>query len=309
MSYTIPISFINLKIRTMKYSMFLKGLFIAGLSIMCFSCEEESNQTTTDCPEMEISFNDELGLYEAAFIEESNIDSWLVEWLVDGQLVSGGLILDYVLDQAGTYEVCVGYETPECPQGYSLCETITVEGGGNEPDPSDDCPEMELVYVQGENTHQFNVIFPGEPTTVPDYVEWFVNNEVVSVGYVLDYTFTQAGTYEVCAAYETAECPWGFSVCQTITVEDNGNDPDPVEGCPEMEISFNEELGLYEAAFIEESNIESWIVEWFVDGQLVSGGLILEYVLDQTGTYQVCVGYETPECPQGYSLCESITIE
>ncbi len=94
-----------------------------------------------------------------------------------------------------------------------------------------DCGEDACYLdIQSENVGDGSFIFEAN---APDNanVEWTMGDGTILNGSVVDYQYTTPGTYEVCAYYETENCPEGIEACTSILVEESN--------CTEVTISIN----------------------------------------------------------------------
>ncbi|MBQ0735629.1 hypothetical protein [Aquimarina celericrescens] len=154
--------------------------------------------------------------YPGAF---DGIDDTTLEWFVNGDYVGNSPEFPhnnpfyYEFAGPGRYEVCLMIETPECPNGTSFCKIIEIEGS---------CPELsfELEQDGGNPAYYF---YPGNFTGVEDVSsEWFVDGEYVgsSSGQQNPFYYQfNPGTYEICLAIETPNCPMGVEICKELVVE------------------------------------------------------------------------------------------
>lgn len=296
-------------------SSILKLFMFLAASFLLFSCGEDEviQSSTEDCPDLAFTYSiDGAGYYFEADFPGIETISWY-GWTVNGDFVedegntvNGDNLFETNFPIAGSYEVCIMTETGDCPQGITYCETIVVEGDSN---PSTDCAEMSLVYTESPTEHQFAVSFPNEDG--PEIVFWSVNGEYVGDGLIYSADFSTAGTYEVCAGIETADCPLGSFVCHTVTVT-NDQEP-PADECPEMEITYTQNG----ADFVFTANYEGTL-DWFgwaIDGEYVeddgssnNGDDMLSYTFSDLGTYTVCILHESPTCPF-LQECIDVTVE
>lgn len=296
----------------MNLQMFFKSLVFLAVSTFLFSCgDEEITSSSTGCPELAFSYNNvESNYYFEADFPEMETLSWY-GWTVNGDVVDnegssveGDGFFETDLFAAGTYQICLVTETPDCPEGAEFCETIVVEG---EPNETEGCPEMALVYTETPSEHQFAVSFPNEDG--PDLVFWSVNGMYVGDGFTYAADFTEAGTYEVCGGIETGECPLGAFVCHTVVIEGETQ----TEGCPEMEITFTQNG----ADFVFVANYENALdwYGWAINGEYVedegtnaNGDDILNHSFNAPGTYSVCVLHESGTC-NFYEECVEVVVE
>ena len=212
-----------------------------------------------------------------------------IEWFVDGDFVESGTAFDFSPETAGSYQICAQYETPDCPQGVSWCETFTWGPGC-----FGECP-YELFVDQNDCIGVF--ILDGG---IQGPVSFFVDGVLVNNGEnAFTYLFPENGTYTVCAVYEGVCDQTEF--CQTIEVTNCG-EPDPCE----LEVAIMQ-LDCSPVLLTASNFPEGAQIEWFVDGDFVESGTAFDFSPETAGSYQICAQYETPDCPQGVSWCETFT--
>ena len=102
-----------------------------------------------------------------------------LNWSIDGVMMNNGnfaIDLQLAMLLAGPVEVCVYFETPECPDGIEICETIDIEdllGGG------EDCTlEMDYDIYDYEGYAVFEAY--GHPEGVN--LIWYINETVFAEG-------------------------------------------------------------------------------------------------------------------------------
>lgn len=82
-----------------------------------------------------------------------------------------------------------------------------------------DCNEtvgcsLELEYYQTENGNNFFTAYPSVDGTE---VDWFLDGVFYETGNVVDGSF-EAGIHEMCAVFETPDCPEGVTQCLTFVI-------------------------------------------------------------------------------------------
>ena len=143
--------------------------------------------------------------------------------------------------------------------------------------------------------------------------EWFIDDELVDSEGInnngdnqLSLENLEPGTYEICTFYETPVCPLGVSFCQEIVIEEDSE-------C--LELAFSRDGNTLFADFEGIDTIESY--EWSVDGVFAeaegtNNNGDNQFSLENLapGTYDICITYETPECPNpsDNAFCAQITI-
>jgi PKD repeat protein len=284
----------------------------------------------------------------------------VLNWSIDGVVMNNGsdlIELSAILFLNGPVEICIFFETLECPNGVELCETIDINDiiGGGCVDPTfidplaicdtmwapvcgcdgntysnecvalyiggvtswtqgecgggggGDCPEMIEAGPQLKGA-VCSWIFeiPGGGTQEGVSVEWSFGDGSGEVsGFLADHTYAVSGVYEVSALYTSSTCTG--VLFSTVIV---------AEGCNELPIC---ELYMgYE--FIEDSVFfeaygypEGVFLEWYFNGELIASGT--DVISESTegeippGGIEICVIYESPECPYGAWACEYFETE
>ncbi len=80
-------------------------------------------------------------------------DNATIYWSVNGEGNEPGEEFTFDISEPGTYQICAAYETPECPQGVTWCETWTVEG--------EECP-FELSVEETEECGCYELSLNGQ---------------------------------------------------------------------------------------------------------------------------------------------------
>ncbi|MGF1564988.1 MAG: T9SS type A sorting domain-containing protein [Flavobacteriales bacterium] len=209
-------------------------------------------------------------------------------WIVNGQPVVASVGLSYEATEPGDYEICVGYETPDCPEGVFWCETFTVTSGCIE---GIDCG-LSLATQQAD-CGNFSVV-----ATVPSgwqNVSWTLNGEPLD-GLVWNQEFDLPdGEYVICASFESPAC--GFvSECITVVVDCN---PNPCL----LEYTLTQTgCGEYTAEVTQAPEGLDVYLFWLGDVILVEDGTAT-FTVDVTEVYEVCLFIESNECPDGVFEC------
>ncbi len=131
-------------------------------------------------------------------------------WTVDGgEIVSFGEGFGFEASEAGTYEICGGYENATCPIGIQQCFTVVVDSDCFI--PVDSCNFEVLVDMHNCASYTFHA-------SGQDNIYWSINGDYQSTASGFDFDPTTPGTYEICGAYESADCPLGEVICNTVTI-------------------------------------------------------------------------------------------
>ncbi len=227
-------------------------------------------------------------------VTEINPNATSVQWFVNDEFTNQGEAFTFVAESAGSYQICAGYETPDCPDGVFWCETFTV----SEDCFGQECPDEIIAENPVENC--FNYIFeiPGIPNEY--IVTWTIgNNESYTDGTFTDHIFEENGVYEICAFIETPDCPNGVEICTELVVNCS-------DDC-ELDVSVTQ-LDCSPVILDASNYPDGAIIEWFVDGAFFSTGDLFTFEPNEAGSYQICAGYETPDCPDGVFWCETFTV-
>jgi len=244
----------------------LKTILLISTVFLLFSCEED--EATPDAKCSDLSFESEIienqepknvaYKFEASeIIEEDAVVSY--EWEIDGKSVAIGTandpkrILNYKFEANGSFEICVATETPECPEGVKTCKTIKIEGLENDkPEVVESTKCSDLIFAAEviENQEPQNVKYKFEASEIieEDAVvayEWKIDGKSISAGSAKDsqrtlyHKFEANGSFEVCVATETPNCPQGVEFCKTIKVEGIENvKPEVVESTKCSDLRF-----------------------------------------------------------------------
>lgn len=259
---------------------------------------------TVDCPE--VSFSRDGNALFANFDGIEEIARY--DWFVDGEFAeSEGTSVNgdnqFSLEDLapGNHEICTLYETPDCPLGVSFCLDIVIEAQENR-----EC--LDLAFSRDGDT--LFADFEGIDTVA--FYEWQINgNPTEAEGTAnngdnqLSIADLPAGTYDICIAYESPECPTGSTFCEQIIIEDD---------C--LDLAFSRDGDTLFANFEGNDTIASY--QWIVDGDFIeaegtanNGDNQLSLEGFDIGTYNICITYETPECPNAADneFCQMITIQ
>ncbi|SHI66492.1 hypothetical protein [Aquimarina spongiae] len=254
-----------------------------------------------DCPSL--AFTVEGGVATASFEGIDEIDVY--EWFVDGQVVETESNqnqdrdnkLDLSTYNPGEYNVCIKFESPECPQGVEFCKVVVIEDDNT---GGDNCPDLSFIE---EGTLLF-ASFPGIDQL--DVYEWFVDGQLVETedlqsqdrDDMLDLGSYNPGTYKVCIKAETNECAQGTEFCLEVVIPM----PQPVD-CNAFNIIY---ASSGNREFVARNPLVPLVdpstVVWTIDGNQVPSNsptgnfIILDDHLTQPGKYEVCYKGESQDC-------------
>ncbi len=100
-----------------------------------------------------------------------------VDWKVNGDYITFSEAFEFEAPHPGEYEICAFIETPDCPMGYVVCESVFVPE-----DCFDDCGfndiAMNFEGCNDNGSYNYNLSFiPVNPTNA--YFDLYIQNEFV----------------------------------------------------------------------------------------------------------------------------------
>lgn len=263
-----------------------------------FSCLQGINNT---------SFN-----YDGYLSVEANFDgyyydpnniSWSIDGVTDTTLWGANIFASMA---PGTYIVCATYTSDSCIATY--CDSFVVT------DPLNPIDSLDMGCLIGITTYSQG----GYLTAVADFdgmlfdaadLTWSIDG-VVDPTLQGDYIsmFTTAGTYYVCATYDSDSCTVTF--CDSVVVTDpmDPNDSLNTSGCLEYVTEYHVGGQYFFTAEFENQNGFLSDVVWTVDGVVASGvnGPYFTQVFAD-GDYTICASYTTDSCAN--EICIDITVD
>ncbi|KAA3622021.1 MAG: T9SS C-terminal target domain-containing protein, partial [Bacteroidetes bacterium] len=317
-----------------------------------------------------------------------------VSWTVNGDWIGDAPSLDFEFSHPGEFEVCAHIETPDCPQGYSVCHTVIVHD-----DCFDDCGfEAITMNFEGcaDNGSYFYALNFDPVNNISQHFDLYIQDEffgffayeqltllLEGVGpfesEIFHVTICDNDNPDCCTTFEveTPSCGGGDCVINHVIVEahecnddgyfyvdlqvigdnfgsegfsvlGNGNDygdfsyeepyitlgpfagdgesvyefvviDNQFDNCAEeavigpidcfedpcaFEIAY-EEISCHNFAFFTSLDQN---VSWFVNEEYVGFNEAFDFVTQYPGTYVICAAIETPDCPQGYFVCETVVV-
>jgi hypothetical protein len=200
----------------------------------------------------------------------------------DGNIITGGSILEYTYNVAGIYEVCAYYNGPDCTQGSEVCTTV-------QPYPCEDC---EAYF---DWTYEFGLLTTQNLSTYDDLTGtyWYIDGEYVGDSADLIYTL-QPGVYQVCLQLESEFCFDEY--CVTVVIDGYN--------CPTfLNWTYLDCNSVYLALDI---TVDYGVIWYMGDGTVLDGGSVMEYTYDEPGIYEVCAYYNGLDCTQGTEVCATV---
>jgi hypothetical protein len=248
-----------------------------------------------ECPDEIIADNPVENCYNYIFQIDGVPNEYTVTWTIgDNESYTDGTITDHVFEEDGIYEVCAFIETPDCPEGTEICSEVVVNCANN-------C-ELDVFATQLDCSP-----ITLEASNYPEdaLIEWFVNDDFNGTGEIFMFEAPEAGTYQICAAYETPDCPEGVLWCETFVVGPDCFD----QGCPDEIIAENPVENCYNYIFQIDGVPNEYTVTWTIgDNESYTDGTITDHVFEEDGIYEVCAFIETPDCPEGTEICIDLEV-
>lgn len=193
---------------------------------------------------------------------------------------------------------------------------------------------FDTQIVENQNSKDVEYKFEASEIIEEDAVvvyEWSIDGESIAIGTadepqrIFNFKFEANGSFEVCVATETPDCPQGVKTCKTIKIEGLENDKPEIVGSTkcsdlrfEAEIIENQEPQNVKYMFEASEIVEKDAViayEWMIDGEFITmaganeSNRTINHLFENNGTFEVCVLVETPNCPKGVESCKMITVE
>jgi len=222
-------------------------------------------------------------------------DSVVLFWTYNGEIYAEGTNTIEVSEpnpfpEEGV-EICVGYETPTCPEGVFACEFFGME---------DDC-ELEIEGSFEDNTGYFEA----DGDFDKSWLTWTINGDIVAEGvdfyHVIDSEYPDG--FLLCVDFVSDEC--GFvEACEFINPAGGGD-------CPEEIEAILPKWDMCSWAFGVDSDDEFAEVYWnFGDGTDPEwGSSWSSHNYETDGVYTVLVEYYSTSCPDGVFLHLTIVVE
>ena len=247
--------------------------------------------------ELDYDFFEGYAIFDASNYPDSLLEQLV--WTFNDEVYATGTNTIEVLEPNPFPEdgvsICVGYESPTCPEGVFACEFFDAE---------DDC-ELEIEGEFQNNMGYFEAYGYLENA----YLTWTINGAVVAEGVtfynVIDSDYPEG--FLLCVEYFSDECDV-VEACEFFNPAEGG-------GCPEgIEIIFPK-WDMCSWAFsltgLTTNGEENSDVSWdFGDGFEVEGGMFwASHVYESDGDFIVSVSYYSESCPDGVSLEVAIIVE
>lgn len=215
--------------------------------------------------------------------------------------IAGGHGFEHLYDNPGTYEVCVNYTSPSCPNGTEICTSVIVEAC-----PTPQCPEAIVAESLDCNSFVFHVTGIDAAQ-----VNWnFGDGAFVTGNSNADHHYASNGTYVVYATILVPNCPQSNPngvVTLIYTIQVNC----AAEECP-TSIAHSAAANACQTIHFEiGSATPGENVIWYPGDETgaVQSTHNFTHTYASTGTYQVCAFYTSEACPSGIELCTEVIVE
>ena len=256
-------------------------------------------------------FTDGQDGYLSAFAEFDglgNVDYTNLTWTIDGVTTPanpGGYLFAQLA--AGTYTVCATYDTDSCIATF--CDSVVVT------DPIDPMDSLNndgcLIGITTYAQSGYLSAYPDFDGFVFDYSDltWTIDGVTTPAGQGGSlYTQLAAGTYYVCATFDTDSCTATF--CDSVVV----TDPiDPTDSLDDAGCLINVTATNFGAQYFFLAEFDNPIgiasdLSWTIDGATASGvtGSYFSFTFAD-GDYTICATYDTDSCTN--TICIDITVD
>ncbi|GAA4106544.1 hypothetical protein GCM10022393_01000 [Aquimarina addita] len=272
-----------------------------------FGFYEVFESCETSCPQIDFT-SDVINAFslqysfESDFTSTGEIDTF--NWFINDVFVGNGIsdgqpnFLLYEFDSPGVYNVCLKTESETCFEEVVVCNVIDVTTA---------CPELAFTFENNlETSYTFTADFEG----INDVIYQWIVDEVIKEtdgGTNGDNIYNEtlsAGMHTICIEAMTASCPEGATFCQELFVEE----------CPDLFFEIEQEGNSNTYNFFADfDGVGDVIYEWVINGDFIeqdggqSGDNTFFFQFD-TGTYEICITTETPDCPDGTEFCRELII-
>lgn len=222
-------------------------------------------------------------------------------WLLDGTPFSDDYQPGAMALTVGEHSVCHIVTTANCVD--SLCQVVVA---------SEDT-------LQGCQAYYTWSISPNNPFRVlafdDSYVEspnvsylWTVNNDILGDGEVLEFTFANAGYYNICLTISTENC--SDTYCASVYVPGDGN-TNECNAEFEWDVMTAPVNGISQVNFFavgDNPGIGQTEHYWYVGNEFPQSGVVAEFNLEVPGVYSVCHIVQNSAASCFDSLCVEIVL-
>jgi hypothetical protein len=157
--------------------------------------------------------------------------------------------------------------------------------------------EIEVAVLEEQTCSMFNLVATTPNTGAQIY--WSINGEPYTTGGFFSWEASNPGAYQICASFETPDCPEGVFWCETFVVSPECFEND----CPYDFVITQQDCW---AIFYLSGGAAGEVV-YYVDGEPVSNGeLAYTHWFGTNGSFEVCAVYEGI-CDQT-EFCQTVVV-
>lgn len=228
--------------------------------------------------------------------------TWSIDGVIDTSLTGNTFTFTGV--EGSIYDICV---TIPCDSGTtSLCTDVFIDSVGVTPIDSlaEGC--LTGVYLYGQS--EFLSAYAGfDGIYDPNDLTWTIDGVIDTTIYG-DYVYTSlpAGSYTVCATYDSDSCTATY--CDSITIVSSGNPIDSLdEGCLTSIFVASQGSFISVAAYFDGADYNDNDLIWTIDGVVdttMYGNYLYTPMVD--GTYYICATYNTDSCFA--TFCDTVIV-
>jgi len=241
-------------------------------------------------------------------LEMMQPDGYSIFWdYGDGESGVGlGLWVEHQYAESGLYEACATVTSPACPEGATWCIEVAVDA----------CPDVECeldIVVEWTDPEAGLALLIADGVPEGAVVEWFTEDgDLIATGEVVD--LVDVGG-EICAMYETPECPEGVEACVEL-------EPwEPAEFDCELGIEAVQEAdGSWTLTAVTDSVEGDGYVWHMSDGSILNGQEINHFFATGSEIETACVTATFWDCEEiltecidlengGTGFCEEVEVE
>jgi PKD repeat protein len=194
-----------------------------------------------------------------------------------------GVGIDHTYSASGTYTVCANPISMDC---NPICTTVEVV-----------CNECDMDIEVMQQTDSL-LVLQAFNYSAGAQIHWTHNGVQVNIGFVTTFLL-QPGNNEICAFYETLDCPQGVLWCETFVLETG-----PVDDCPtQIEVLQGSDCLSF---YFSLNNPAFGDVLWdFSDAGGEISGIQIDHTYAASGTYTVCANPITMDCDP---ICTTVEV-
>ena len=201
-------------------------------------------------------------------------------WYFGDEIIMGGHYIEYSFIESGLVDICVDFMSDACSE-VNLCITLEVQACSCNADFTCDVANGTMFLIASDYVEGFEY-------------QWSINNQIVGSGSALFYELEDCGVFEACLTVLGPNC--SDESCDVFEYWECD--------CPEQIVSGRDGCNYwFEIGEFQEGEFAIWTV----NGMEYEGGHYFEYTFEESGNMEVCVEYQSNDCP-GMSDCHNFTV-